>query len=192
MNTGARLPIGNYDNATKLLTRVAYQRIKELRMLRIAQVIEAMKNQLKSDADEVQTMNAELQELLPKFRRYNEVSELARLREKRVQRLASMLGNHMGTADLRKALQQADTEVDDETEYPLWQLILEIARQVPEIQAVELEETLDELGFDVSRQAIESAIRQHAEDFVVTKRGKEKFISLKGVGNASATNGTRK
>ena len=66
------------------------------------------------------------------------------------------------------------------SEFPLWQVIREIVRQVPEMRVYELEAHLGTFGLKVTRPAIESALATHPKEFKVTKRGREKFVSLKG------------
>jgi hypothetical protein len=63
---------------------------------------------------------------------------------------------------------------------PLWKLIREIVRQVPEIQVIDLENSLKQLRINPSRAAIESALETHRKEFRIVKRGREKFVSLKG------------
>lgn len=64
--------------------------------------------------------------------------------------------------------------------YPLWKVIREVLKQTSEIRIYELESHLKTFGVKTSRSAIESAIATHKREFKVTKRGREKFVALKG------------
>ena len=63
---------------------------------------------------------------------------------------------------------------------PLWKLMREILRQVPEMQVVDLEHMLHVIGVKTNRPSVDSALETHKETFTVRKRGRDKFISLKG------------
>jgi hypothetical protein len=62
----------------------------------------------------------------------------------------------------------------------LWRVIREVVRQTTEIRVFELEAHLKAFGLKASRPAIESALATHAKEFRIVKRGREKFVSLKG------------
>jgi len=64
--------------------------------------------------------------------------------------------------------------------FPLWQVIREIVRQTAEIRVFELGAHLKSFGLSASRPAIESALATHPKEFRIVKRGREKFVSLKG------------
>jgi hypothetical protein len=82
------------------------------------------------------------------------------------------------------ALQLADdvgVAIDVSTERentPLWKVIWEIARQVTEIQVVDLETIIRELISRFRARPLKSAIATHRDIFCVTKRGREKFVHL--------------
>lgn len=68
----------------------------------------------------------------------------------------------------------------DVSRFPLWKIIREIIRQVTEIRVYELEAHLRGFGVKTTRSAIESALLTHRKEFRIEKRGREKFVSLKG------------
>jgi len=76
--------------------------------------------------------------------------------------------------------------------YPLWKIIREIIRQTVDIRVYELQTHLKAFGVDTTRSAIESALLTHREEFRITKHGREKFVSLRGVEDAPATTRKRK
>jgi len=76
--------------------------------------------------------------------------------------------------------------------YPLWKIIREIVRQTVDLRVYELQTHLKAFGVDTTRSAIESALLTHKEEFRITRHGREKFVSLKGVEDAPATTRKRK
>ena len=67
----------------------------------------------------------------------------------------------------------------DLSHFPLWKVMREVLKQTAEIRVYELENHLQSFGVKAARSAIESALLTHKKDFRVTKRGREKFVSLK-------------
>jgi hypothetical protein len=62
----------------------------------------------------------------------------------------------------------------------LWRAVREIVRLGGESSVGRIQDSLVSLGMDnVTRQAIESALRQHNKEFSVSKRGRELFVDLK-------------
>lgn len=84
--------------------------------------------------------------------------------------------------------------VDDTnlSRYPLWKIIREIVRQSVDLRVYELQTHLKAFGIHTTRSAIESALLTHKEELKVTRHGREKFVSLKGVEDAPATTRKRK
>jgi hypothetical protein len=76
--------------------------------------------------------------------------------------------------------------------YPLWKIIREIVRQAVDLRVYELQTHLKAFGINTTRSAIESALLTHKEEFKITRHGREKFVSLKGVEDAPATTRKRK
>jgi hypothetical protein len=72
-----------------------------------------------------------------------------------------------------------DLDDFDLSNFPLWKVMREVLRQVPEIRVYELEAHLKMFGVKASRSALESALKTHPRQFRLTKRGREKFVSLK-------------
>jgi hypothetical protein len=62
----------------------------------------------------------------------------------------------------------------------LWEVMVAIVEQKPGIQVIELQLALEHFGRKTSRQAIESALATHKNEFETKVRGREKFVSLKG------------
>lgn len=92
---------------------------------------------------------------------------------------------------------QSDEGIDPATldlrQYPLWKIIREVLRQVPEMRVCELHDHLKQFGIETSRSALESCLKTHRKQFRVTLRGREKFVAWKEeYGTPPATTGTRK
>lgn len=83
-------------------------------------------------------------------------------------------------------------EDTDLSRYPLWKIIREIVRQAVDIRVYELQDHLKAFSVTTTRSAIESALATHQEEFRITRHGREKFVSLKGVEDAPATTRKRK
>ena len=64
--------------------------------------------------------------------------------------------------------------------FSLWRVVREIVRQTAGIRAYELEAHLKQFGLKkATRPAIGSALLTHSTEFRITKRGREKYVSLK-------------
>ncbi|MFZ0747673.1 MAG: hypothetical protein WAM85_24930 [Terracidiphilus sp.] len=76
-----------------------------------------------------------------------------------------------------------DAEVVPQTldlgQYPLWKIMREILRQVPEMRVYELEAHLKAFGIPAERSAIESSLKTHRKQFHIATKGREKFVGWK-------------
>ncbi len=138
----------------------------------------------------------ELNSLRDGYQRYRELFKEVESKERSVKiGYALMLNapakdNPKGDAyavaqDRECGMQEAVGLVIDEAEMDLskvslWRVIREIVRQTVEIRVFELESHLKSFGLKASRPAIESALTTHPKEFKLTKRRREKFVSLKG------------
>ena len=132
----------------------------------------------------------ELNRLRDGYQRYRELSAQMEAKERSV-KIGLALLCHAPTdethvtadriAELRDSAGIALEAHDlDPSSFSLWRVIREVVRQTTEIRIFELEEHLRCFGMKVSRPAIESALTTHAKEFKIVKRGREKFVSLKG------------
>jgi hypothetical protein len=86
----------------------------------------------------------------------------------------------IGGSDWEEAGISVDGDDLDIANYPLWKVIEQVLRQSSEeMRVFELEESLKSFGVKAERSAIESALATHKKEFKTTKRGREKFVSLK-------------
>lgn len=185
MNTGARLPVHKPDSSFNLTNTESKRNI--LRMARLTDIQKALKNQISDEARHISKLNDEMNELRPAYKRYIELSKESEARVDRIRSTLGLLAGDLEFDDLRTSedcLQFVGINVGESLtekwKNPLWKFMREIVRQVPELQIVELEALLIGLGIKTSRQSIESALESHREVFRMTKRGRDKFVSLKG------------
>src|ERR1700683_209201 len=136
----------------------------------------------------------EMNSLREPYQRYRELSAAAESKERSIKiGFALMLNAPDGSkSEAYAAAKDRVFELFSDTELPLdvsdielseislWRIIREVVRQTVEIRVFELEEHLKAFGVKASRPAIESALATHPKEFKITKRGREKFVSLKG------------
>lgn len=111
---------------------------------------------------------------------------------------ASILIGLLGSAGVDETLAAAESVSDDDPSclkqtlserrpaeelrenLRLWRAVREIVRLGGESSVGEIQDSLVSLGMgNVTRQAIESALRQHTKEFSVSKRGRELYVDLK-------------
>jgi hypothetical protein len=143
--------------------------------------------------EELEKDRKEMNNLRSAYQRYRELSAAVESKERRIKiGFALLLNAPNGKGNPYAAAKDRVLELFSEAELPLdvsdielseislWRIIREVVRQAVEIRVFELEEHLKTFGVKASRPAIESAIATHLKEFKVTRRGREKYISLKG------------
>lgn len=163
-------------------------------MARLKDIMSGISSQTSRKLSTLADNRAELNQLLGAFQRYRELSariesdsESARIG------LALMLNVPTKThpdinpyplsAEEMQEMDEAakDAEIVPETldlgQYPLWKIMREILRQVPDMRVYELEAHLKAFGIPAERSAIESSINAHRRQFPVTMKGREKFVA---------------
>lgn len=163
-------------------------------MARYRKLIEALSKQVSKDSKDVLVLNTEREQLRDAYLRFQELNEIARPTEERLEVTAAMLLNMPQREHVRgnATFGENDFEMSDDampipvtmdrlklSDYPLWKVIREIVRHMPGIQVVKLENALKDFGIRTRRQSIESALAVHKKDFKITRRGRETFVSLK-------------
>lgn len=182
----------------KRLTDTHSKRIMDLFMAKLKQIVAGLTRQMSRKLDDLSKANKELAKLAEAYQRYRDISErIAPISESAKISLALVMNlprivaiegdayDPKNREECERAMQDSDTipfsPSDMELEsYPLWKIIREILRQVPEMRVYELEAHLKNFGVVTIRSAIESALATHTEQFKITKRGREKFVALKG------------
>ena len=177
-------------------------------MARFKDIVAGLSRQTARKSEVVAKTHDELNRLLEAHQRYEELSVWVGTESESTQiGMALLFGApmktkpHIDAYDL-KGLGDAENDIQLDaaamnlSRYPLWKIIREILRQVPEMRVYELEAHLKAFGVPkAQRSAIESAIKTHRKQFKVTKRGREKFVAWKENSNAAwsrNTNSTHK
>jgi hypothetical protein len=178
MNTQIR----NTDS-TNVLTDVE-SKFNVDRMLRLGDIEKALEQQFREDERQLKLNYAEQNKLRPKIIRYRHLEKEAKARETRMRRAMALLGEDRFKSFREYAKAGKDVfgmvAVIVDFDVPLWEAIAAVVEQAPGIQVVELQHALEHLGRKASRQAIESALATHTNEFETKIRGREKFVSLKG------------
>jgi hypothetical protein len=194
-NVGARLPVRNPDSRINLTDVESI--LHSERMARFRDILSGLYRQTKGDAEEIHAMNDKMNEFHSAYLKYKELAEQVKRKEERMRIAASLIANTTSDfldnstdlkrdQELARICSAAGMPVEGDQlrlelyKFPMWILIREIVRQTPEMQIVELENALFEFGAKTSRQAIESALETHRKEFRIVKRGRDKFVSLKG------------
>jgi hypothetical protein len=151
---------------------------------RYQDVTEALTTQLTNDLGQLRAMQDEQAKIRATYLRFLDIEKQKRGLVERVETTACLLlakGPAEGTADMRGYLENVGLVIpkDWRSHVPTWRVIAEIVRQFPKTQVVEIVRILERLGFQVTRQAVESALTTKADKFRITKRGREKFVSLR-------------
>ncbi len=175
------------SDSTFCLTDMESQRNIKIMAGRLKDIIAGLERQARSDAEALNVMQDRLHEIHPHYREYIELVGRLRQTEERAGAILGMLlgaksPNFDKIVDTYNDLESAgSTSVTPVSDLPLWKVIREMLRQVPEMQVIDIEHMMKELGVQTGRTAIDSAVATHKDIFAVRKRGREKFISLKGV-----------
>ena len=94
-------------------------------------------------------------------------------------KLAAMMKND-DLSCLEETLKQRRSPEELRAELTLWRAVREYVRLAGESSVGDIQQFLDWIGIkNVTRQAIESALRQHRAEFELTKRGRERYVALK-------------
>lgn len=167
-------------------------------MARFKDIVKGLSGQTARKLGSMAKTQAELEELLGAYQRYRELSARIGPESESAQIGAALLFNvpmklnseinpyPLSERDRREIEEAMKTgiEVDPKTldlgQYPLWKIMREILRQVPEMRVYELEAHLKAFGVPkAERSTIESSLKTHRKQFHVTKKGREKFVAWK-------------
>jgi hypothetical protein len=172
------------NDSINILTQVeSRDRIKSV--IRLDDFTKALKAQLKADTADLEKNYAEQNKLREYYTRFRNLERQAQLTDERMQRTASLLGTgrFVKAKDRLRDGYDSSKEItlNAPNELPLWQAIVTIAEQISPVQVIDIEHILEHRGRKASRQAIDSALNAHKDVFEIKLRGREKFVSLKGV-----------
>jgi len=142
-----------------------------------------MQQKLEHECASVQSARKEISELASAYHRYMDLKDQIEDKSKRIQRLMAILGTdsieNMGSDEVK-----SETNLQGEPEelrkgLSLWRAIREYLVIAGETKVGDVQGFFSGMNYEVSRQAIESALRSHLNVFRVVKRGRDKYISLK-------------
>jgi hypothetical protein len=175
--------LDTFDDAIYSRTMKSYQDIYKL-----------MQKRLLNECRRIRAIRREMDELASPHLRYMDLEEdLA----KRLHSTSSLLGlfgsdgvaetkklvetiNSDDLACLEETLKERRSPQELREELRIWRAVREYVRMAGESSVVDIQEFLEWIGVkNVTRQAIESALRQHKENFEITRRGHERYVALK-------------
>ena len=156
--------------------------------MRSADVVTALEQQLDTDVEQIGKDYDEMEKLRSAYIKYKNLEEQTQQIKSRIKDTLALVApeNYMGSGmdddkfiTITERVGIAEGVNDLRKELPLWAAMTQVLRHASELQVVNLQEILQFMNIQVSRQAIESALETHKELFRVKKRGREKFVSLK-------------
>jgi hypothetical protein len=158
-------------------------------MARFHDVLSRIEGALTVDAARMKEIAAEMGTYADAYNRYLALMRESAEHERSAHGLMALLGPEAYVAVMQKdKTENTGYEIDItpnpralRESTPLWEHVRSYLRFVPQAQIGEIVEFLGWVRIKTSRQAVESAIRTHAKTFQVKPRGREKFVSLKGV-----------
>ncbi|MGO9123530.1 MAG: hypothetical protein ACLP6G_01440 [Terriglobales bacterium] len=171
-NTEATIAIDN------VATRVHYKDVPS-----IVDVTSMMHQRLEHECASMQSVRKELSELASAYNRYVDLKAQIDSRSKRIQRLMAVLGDE-SVSNIAKDAVRAETNLQGDpeslrTDLPLWQAVKEYLTFAGQTKVGDIQQFFGATNYEVSRQAIESALRSHTSTFRVARKGRDKYISLK-------------
>ena len=146
-------------------------------------IVSALADQRKRDVKKLIRVKERMNRLRAQFVEFRDLAEQAHALQERIRTNVGVSGAGFLKEQELSTLAAEGIVIADVNEQrkstKLWRAIREIVRQATRVRIVELEAVLDSLSFKVSRQAIESAISTHPHVFRITKKGREKFVSIR-------------
>jgi hypothetical protein len=168
--------------ATNMLDNVACK-VHYSNVPSTADVERMMHQRLEHECASMQLARKEISELASAYHRYVDLKVQIEQRGKRIQRLMGILGTDsiesMGSEDVRTETNLQGEPKELREELSLWRAIREYLIVAGEAKVGDVQGFFSGMNYEVSRQAIESALRSHDSVFRVVKRGRDKYISLK-------------
>jgi len=158
----------------------------------------ALKGQFEQDCKALKDIQREQDQLRPSYNRFRELTEQSKERIYRVRRLLVMLGVRDSAASFKRLFHGKVTDLgitlpEGWETVTVWEAVLEIVRQFPNTQLVDLLQWLEkDLGIEASRQSVDSALAAHSDLFHVQRVGKGKYVSLRKENDAASTKTKRK
>jgi hypothetical protein len=146
-----------------------------------------MKNRIHQEYHQLTLIRKEMERLAESYNRFTDLAEQKRQREQRIRILMGLLPytEHSVSISQIESVPTGEShnnrvkELRDEL--PIWKAIREYLRVTRRAKVAEIASFLVAVGFvsNVTRQAIESAVKRHPQIFRLAKSGKDRFVSLK-------------
>jgi len=176
------MSIGNGVNSdsTNVLTSVA-SICNPRGMAGYFETLEALHVQFSSDLTEITKLRKEQAALREAYLRFGDLERQIESKVHRLESTGALLANNTGREKIEKQLGEVGISLRPDwcANVSLWRMVREIVRQYHKTQIVQVCKILYQLGFEVTRQGVESALRTHTNQFHITRRGREKYVSLK-------------
>lgn len=137
----------------------------------------------------VRSMRAEMNELFASYYKYLQLSDQMRTSRRRISYVVGVLGpagveettKVDDTASLREALEAQPSPQELREKLRLWRAVREYLRAVPGKSKIgDIQKFLTSAGLEnVTRQAIEAALKRHNDSFEITTKSHERYVALK-------------
>jgi hypothetical protein len=147
-----------------------------------SRVVRALHMQALADAKRLKRIYREQERIRVIYAQFADLEREAREKQERFTRIMSLIFEKEPGNGLLELINKANILgiSTDRTRPAVWEAILELVRQFPDSQVIDLLEKLStDLGMVVSRQSFDSAIAAHSELFKTRRQGKAKFVSLR-------------
>jgi hypothetical protein len=151
--------------------------------------LETFKQKLTSNCKRVRVLRKEKARLAEAHNRYLAIQAELKGLERSTDRMTAILGDQEvdrvidedrsgAVADI---CERHESDAKRREHLPLWEAIREYLESTGEAQVNDILLFLRWYAMDSSREAVESALRTHKDVFKTVRRGRDKFVSLKGV-----------
>ena len=148
-----------------------------------------LQSRLIHECESVHSMRQQMKELSSAYNKFVDLDRRLQESEKRMSYIARLMGParfsetaHAGNATCLREMFESDSFAETQhKKLALWRAVREYLREAPGKSTVgEIEEFLVWIGLgDVTRQAIESALKLHNDWFKVTKKGHQRYVELR-------------
>ncbi len=147
----------------------------------------AIKQRLLAACERVREIRTEQEKLASAYERYNILQKELKQQEKRIDRLAGLIGPNLflaakieDTSNVIGDTVETHTSIGQlRNELSLWEAMTEYLSYAEEARIQDVQSFLESFGIVASREAVESALKRHPETFKTKKRGGTKLVSLK-------------
>jgi hypothetical protein len=174
------------QNSINLVDRIL-SLLYRLSMPLLTDAQRAIKQRLLAACERIREIRTEQEKLASAYERYNILQRELKQQEKRIDRLAGLIGpNLFLAAELEDKSNVIGNTVETHTsieqlrnELSLWEAMTEYLSYAEEARIQDIQSFLEGFGIVASREAVESALKRHPETFKTKKRGGTKLVSLK-------------